>query len=111
MFINQKKIIKDYIKGILRAQKPGDDFGYIITKPLKSENPYNYELIYKRLKKLVSRYDLKYMKKIVGSDFGINPLDLFVLKSFIENNDIKNILELGAGSSSRMLDDAIPNFV
>lgn len=103
MFTDQKKILKNYIKSKLKGNQPGDDFGYTITTP--PTNPYDYEAIYKRFKKLMSHYDLKSMKKLVGNDFGINPLDLFMLKSFIEQNKIKNVLELGAGTSSSMLDN------
>lgn len=95
--------IKTFLKSIIH-QKKGDDFGYIINKPPR-DNPYKYDLIYERLNRLVSNYDLKHMKKIVGLDFGINPFDLFVLESFIENNKIKKVLELGAGTSSQMLDN------
>lgn len=65
----------------------------------------NYDTIVKELKKIVNEYDLVEMKNNVGSLFGINPFDLFILKKFIDNNNIKNVLELGAGTSSIFLDN------
>src|SRR5713101_291721 len=101
------KLARQVVKRLKKRLKPqrGDDYGYEITEPPEETNPYKYAEIYKRLEDIIGDFDLREMKKIVGLDFGINPFDLFVLKSFIERNDVKLVLELGAGTSSMMLDN------
>lgn len=76
-----------------------DEFGIRIPKYIDE-----YDDVFNNIKNIVENYNVESIKNDVGNLFGINPFDLFILKTFIEKNRIKNILELGAGTSSKFID-------
>jgi hypothetical protein len=80
----------------------GDEWGIII---LNSNNyKYNYQNIFNKIFNFIDEYRLEDIVKLIGENFGINPFDLFILKKFIFENNITNVVEFGAGSSSKFID-------
>jgi hypothetical protein len=77
-----------------------DEYGHIITC---TGYVYDYELIYEEVKKNIKDFNkLEYQKL---KFLGVNPFDLFQLEIFLKENEIKNVLELGSGTTSKFLDN------
>jgi len=79
-----------------------DEWGYTIKNT--NNYQYDYEQIFNHINSFIGEYKIEDMIKIIGVDFGINLFDLFLLKKFIEENNITHMMELGAGSSSKFID-------
>lgn len=80
----------------------GDEYYHIIPRP--KNNPIDYNFVYNNFLKILGNYNIENMSMLTGPKFGINPFDLYFLKCFIEENKIKHVLELGAGTSTLFLD-------
>jgi hypothetical protein len=76
-----------------------DDYGKIITP---NGYVYDYETIYEKIKKNIKNFNKLKYKKL--KFLGVNPFDLFQLETFLKENEIKNVLELGSGTTSKFLD-------
>jgi len=81
----------------------GDEYGSVIDKP-KSGGLYDYKKIINNITKLIPTYEIGDIIECIDGEFGINPFDLKLLKEFIISNNITNVLEFGAGTSTKLLD-------
>jgi hypothetical protein len=79
-----------------------DEWGF---KMINTNNhKYDYEKMFNEIDSFITEYKIEEIINPIGVDLGINPFDLFLLKKYIEQNNISHILEFGAGSSSKFID-------
>jgi len=76
-----------------------DEYGYIINRPGYT---YNYQKIFNKIINVVDNFNVERYEELVY--LGVNPFDLFLLETFLRENNIKNVLELGAGTTTKLLD-------
>lgn len=81
-----------------------DEYGVKIIK-FEYDYNYDYQKITDKISNFINEYKSEDIIKNIGHYLGINPFDLFILKKFVEENNIKSILELGAGASSLFIDN------
>jgi hypothetical protein len=55
----------------------------------------------------IKSYSVDELRPKTNNFFGLNPFDLFVIKEFIQKNNIKKVLEFGCGSTSELFDSII----
>jgi len=76
-----------------------DEYGFTLEL---GDYKFDYESSFNFFEGKVSRLDIDFYKKL--SCLGVNPFDLFMIEVFLKENNIQNVLELGCGSTSKLLD-------
>ena len=76
-----------------------DEYGYIINRPGYT---YNYQKIFNKIINVIDNFNLTRYEELVH--LGVNPFDLFLLETFLRENNIKKVLELGSGTTTKLLD-------
>lgn len=77
-----------------------DEHGHILYK---GDYIFDYQRIFNFFYEEIEYFNLSDYE-VIGHRLGVNPFDLFMLKTFIEKNKITHILELGSGTTSKFLD-------
>lgn len=77
-----------------------DEFGKLFNR----ENEFNYDDYTSKLCKSIKNYSMSTYLKMFKGALGMHPFDLFTLEQYIKQNNVESVLELGAGTSSVLID-------